>query len=228
MPGTAVQKFSVFHDANEDHLKKWHGPYASLFARARNVLDVGCGPMYFADLLRDAGVETVGIDLDPAMVKLGQSRGHTVFQADHRHIASYQSEFGGVHISHVVEHLWGEELVILLEDSFKALRPSGLLIVRTPNWKNQYVREHLFWMDHTHKRPYPPDLLVRMLTDIGFVHVRSGAEPFGVNDVYVIAVKPPGSSAMDLAVKFPSKPLGFFGLVSRRLRRELSALGKRG
>ena len=71
------------------------------------------------------------------------------------------------------------------------LRPGGILVLRTPNWENRWVRERLFWGDHTHTRPYPRELLVRMTSDLGLEEWQSGAEPFGVNDTFVVAAKPP-------------------------------------
>jgi SAM-dependent methyltransferase len=214
-----VQKFSHFHQTDVDSLKQWHLPYVALFANASPVLDVGCGPMYFSDLLREIGVSSVGLDIDPSMVELATSRGHEAVQGDHRWLSSHPAEFGGVHISHVVEHLWGNELVELLEGAYRALKPSGLIVIRTPNWQVRYVREHLFWMDHTHKRPYPRQLLDRMLCDIGFVVIESGCELLSMQDLYLIAAKPPAKELLELRLQLASVPqLSIVKRLKRRLR----------
>lgn len=222
MSPESVQKFSIFHDIGMDDLKHWHRPYAVLFQPFSPVLDVGCGPMYFADLLQEFQVHSVGLDVDPEMVRLAASRGHQAFHGDHHWLQGHAGEFGGIHISHVVEHLWGDELTELLESSFEALQPAGLLVIRTPNWQVRYVREHLFWMDHTHKRPYPRQLLDRMLTDIGFEVLQTGCEPTGMQDLFVIAAKPPVDSKRVLKVEFEPVPrLGLMGRIRRRLRMHL-------
>ena len=199
----SLQQFSLFHETSGDRLKSWHTPYAEVFQDSGPVLDVGCGPGYFADVLRDLGIESMGVDIDPEMVKMATQRGHKVILGNQESFTERAGQFGGVHVSHVVEHLWGDELETLLKNALTALRPGGILIVRTPNWENRFVRERLFWMDHTHKRPYPGELLIRMMKDLGMVEVQTGFEPTGMNDTFVIAAKPPFTKT-GLKVHFPT------------------------
>lgn len=129
------QRYSLFHggDKNEAPLKAWHAPYADAFRGLDTVLDLGCGPGYFLDLLRDRGVRGIGIDFDRAMVEAAARRGHDARLGDHTLVGTFREELGGIHLSHVIEHLWGDDAVALLEASVHALAPGGLLIVRTPN-----------------------------------------------------------------------------------------------
>lgn len=186
----SVQKYSIFHETDAESLKAWHRPYAKAFVGRGPVLDVGCGPGYFSEMLKHFGEECLGLDFDPEMVALSNERGQDAKLGDESWIRETKMVFGGIHVSHVVEHLWGRELEVLLESSERALRPGGLIVIRTPNWENRFVRERLFWMDHTHKRPYPRELLVRMLNDLGMDEVQSGSEPYGMNDTFVVAKKP--------------------------------------
>jgi glycosyltransferase involved in cell wall biosynthesis len=175
----------MFHDGAEAGLKAWHAPYAAAFTAGR-VADVGCGPGYFLDLLRDRGVAGFGIDLDPAMVEAAKRRGHEAVVGDHTTLAQMPEAFTGVHLSHIIEHLWGDDAIALLEGAKTALKPGGMVIVRTPNWGNATVRHGGFWLDHTHKRPYPRELLEKLLTDLGFEMIQSGYEPGGWEDTYVV------------------------------------------
>lgn len=184
-----MQRFSVFHGSPEGVLKAWHRPYAELLAGNGPVLDVGCGLGYFADLLRDRGASCIGVDIDPAMVRASEERGHVAHVGDHRSLRGLGTEFGGVHISHVVEHLWGEEVVELLEQSASILREGGRIVIRTPNFENAEVRRRMFWSDYSHRRPYNVEVLIKLLTDLGFSTEDAGAEPYGHNDLYVVAVK---------------------------------------
>jgi SAM-dependent methyltransferase len=206
MTTDSKQDFSIFHDADASFLRAWHRPYANLFKGARRVLDVGSGLMYFGELLREIGVEVTGVDIDPAMVQAGREKGFHVIQGDHRALVEITSPFDGVHISHVVEHLDGDALLDLIRTSISSLVPGGLLVIRTPNWSNRFVREHLFWMDHTHKRPYPRQLLVKILSDLGVTILEVGDEPFGVNDSYVIAQVTCNSSLTYQPIQFPPLP----------------------
>ena len=170
-------------------MKAWHRPYADIFVDRAPVLDVGCGLGYFADLLRERGVKCTGLDIDPAMVKESQARGHVAHEGDHRSITQLGGDFGGIHISHVVEHLWGDDMVELLEQCTTSLRAGGRIVIRTPNWENREVRHRMFWSDYTHRRPYNVEVLTKILRDLGFSIEASGAEPYGHNDLYVIGTK---------------------------------------
>jgi SAM-dependent methyltransferase len=198
----SLQQFSLFHETSEKDLKAWHRPYAAIFAGQSPVLDIGCGPSYFADVLLELGIDSLGIDLDPAMVEMSITRGRRAVLGTQNSLPETDGGFGGVHVSHVIEHLWGDELETLLVNANRALRPGGILVLRTPNWENRFVRERLFWMDHTHKRPYPRELLVRMLRDLGMTQLTSGAEPFGMNDTYVVAAKPSLENKEAIRVQF--------------------------
>jgi glycosyltransferase involved in cell wall biosynthesis/SAM-dependent methyltransferase len=188
VPAQDSQRFSLFHDGAEAGLKAWHAPYAAAFTAGR-VADVGCGPGYFLDLLRDRGIAGFGIDVDPAMVAAAKRRGHEAVVGDHRTLASMPDAFTGIHLSHIIEHLWGDEAVELLEGAKTALQPGGMVIVRTPNWGNATVRHGGFWLDHTHKRPYPRELIEKLLTDLGFDTVQAGFEPGGWEDTFVVSRK---------------------------------------
>jgi len=224
------QRYSLFHssDAAEPGLKAWHRPYAEAFRGCSDVLDLGCGPGYFLDLLRDRGIRGVGIDFDPAMVRAARGRGHDAREGDHNLVATFHEAFDGIHLSHVIEHLWGDEAVGLLEASYGALRPGGLLIVRTPNWGNATVRHGGFWLDHTHKRPYPLELLMKIATDLGLAPVRSGYEPTGWEDTYLLLRKPGApATAKRMRIAWHGDFLGEGSLarVNRNLVRLLLANG---
>lgn len=198
----SLQKFSIFHETNPEALKAWHRPYAAVLAERKPVLDVGCGPGYFSEVVTSLGGECVGVDVDPAMIAVSVQRGQQAHLGDQHWISDHLDTFGAIHVSHVVEHLWGDELVVLLQNAYHALKSGGIIVIRTPNWENRFVRERLFWMDHTHKRPYPRELLVRMLSDLGMREVQSGSEPFGMNDTFVVAVKPGDGSETPSTVRF--------------------------
>lgn len=183
------QKFSLFHDQDESRLKSWHAPYASLLKLYSPVLDFGCGLGIFLEVLAADGAEGHGIDVDPEMARAVRAKGFRASVGSIEELQKLQIDFGAIHLSHVVEHMWGDEVVALIESCFAKLRPGGLIVIRTPNWENINVRHRGFWDDHTHKRPYPVGLLNRLLSDTGFTPVLSGNEPFGWEDSYVIAQK---------------------------------------
>jgi predicted SAM-dependent methyltransferase len=96
-----------------------------------------------------------------------------------------------MYAGHVIEHMCGNEALDFLMDCYRLLNDGGLLVLKTPNWEHPYVRHGGFWMDITHVRPYPPQLLMKVLTDIGFSFVRAFAEQAGLQDIVAIGAKAP-------------------------------------
>jgi SAM-dependent methyltransferase len=165
----------------------------------------------FLDLLRDAGVRGIGLDIDPQVVQQALAKNHEAHVATDLEIAAHAKGADGIHISHVIEHLWGEQMLALLENSSRCLAEGGLLVVRTPNWRNKSVSGGGFWDDYTHKRPYNLEQLERILEDLGMRVTAKGTEPYGWEDLYIISRKEPlpnADTGGDLPIwpKLPDQP----------------------
>jgi SAM-dependent methyltransferase len=191
---TNKQKFTLFHAADDAFLRDWHSAYLPAFKRANKVIDVGCGPGVFLDLLKEAGVKGVGLDVDPGVVNQAINRGHEALVASDKDMMRIAVGSDGIHISHVIEHLWGDEMLNLLKVCAQSLSPGGVLVIRTPNWSNPNVCGGGFWDDYTHKRPYSLKQLTQIFTDLGLIVTAKGFEPFGWGDTYIIGRKSAGVS----------------------------------
>lgn len=190
------QKYSLFHtDYQSEELqarRAWHQRYATYFETAcAEIMDIGCGSGIFLEILKEKGVPAFGIDPDTDMVTICQNLGLQALLGDERILAEYpENSLGGIHASHVIEHMDGQRAIELVENAFAALMPGGLFIVRTPNWRNEMVRHEGFWLDITHVRPYPLPLLQQVFKDVGFEVIAAGFEDFGWNDTYIVGRKP--------------------------------------
>ncbi|MGE3727615.1 MAG: class I SAM-dependent methyltransferase [Candidatus Sericytochromatia bacterium] len=195
------QKYSLFHsDYQSDELKArraWHERYANYFmAVPGEVVDIGSGSGIFLEILRDAQVPAFGVDPDPDMVEVCRELGLQALPGDERLLADCaENSLGGIHASHIIEHIDGSRAIAMIENALTALRPGGLLVIRTPNWRNATVRQEGFWLDITHVRPYPLPLLEQVLKDAGFEVLSGGFEEFGWNDTFIVGKKPAPSSA---------------------------------
>jgi len=169
-----------------------HAPYADLFKGFRKVLDIGCGPGLFLELLAERGIPAEGMDSNPEMIACCQAKGLQAFVADARQMEMLTGEYDGIHAGHVIERMAGEEAIRFLGECVRLLSPGGLLIVRTINWAHPAVREGGFWLDHTHVRPYPLPLLHRIFLDLRLDILQSGAEETGWNNLYIVGRKPGG------------------------------------
>lgn len=199
------QRFSLYHsEGNEGSLKAWMAPYAELFRGRRRVLDVGCGPGVFLELLRERGVEGEGLDTDPDMVAACRAKGFVASVGTAEALRATPGAYDGIHLGHIIEHMTGDAAVALLEQCTQALAPGGLLLVRTPNWANEQVRMGGFWLDHTHVRPYPLPLLERIFLDLGLEIAQQGHEPYGWEDAYIVGRKPAATPASAPRVASPT------------------------
>ena len=184
------QKYSLYHTGGQDQsLKLWMAPYADAFRGCENVLDIGCGPGLFLELLMERGISGLGFDYDPEMVSICQNKGLKAKVADGANLSGYYQAFGGIHLGHVIEHMDGETMVKMIEACVTALRFNGLLLIRTPNWQNETVRNGGFWLDYTHVRPYPLPLLEKIYKDLGLEVLKKGFETAGWNDLYILGKK---------------------------------------
>jgi O-antigen chain-terminating methyltransferase len=83
-------------------------PYVDDFRLAAPVLDIGCGRGEFLVLLREAGVEARGVDLDADMVAYARGEGLEVDQADAvEHLQGLEDgSLGGIFAAQLVEQSW--------------------------------------------------------------------------------------------------------------------------
>jgi O-antigen chain-terminating methyltransferase len=76
--------------------------------------------------------------------------------------------YGAVTAFHVIEHLETRLQLRLLRETFRILKPGGLLLLEWPNIENLRVATYGFWLDPTHVQPLPVDLVRFMVEFSGF------------------------------------------------------------
>jgi O-antigen chain-terminating methyltransferase len=169
-------QYVAFEDrfrGSDDEIREKLRPYVTLFAGAKDVLDIGCGRGEFLALLKTAGISALGVDANREMVATARERGLDVVESDA--LAYLESladgSLGGLIASQVVEHLAPPYLVRLLATAYQKLRPGAPLVVETINpacWLaffSSYIR------DFTHAQPIHPETLQYLLQANGFGRV---------------------------------------------------------
>jgi len=149
-------------------------PLTILYKEA-NGIDLGCGRGEWLELLVEAGIQPYGVDLDPGMLAACQERGLNVELKDAIEALKELPDSSQLVVSgfHVVEHLLFADLQVLVQEALRVLKPGGLLILETPNPENIVVATHNFYLDPTHRRPIPPELLSFLPEFYGFDRVKT-------------------------------------------------------
>jgi 2-polyprenyl-3-methyl-5-hydroxy-6-metoxy-1,4-benzoquinol methylase len=143
----------------------------------------------FLELLREAGIPAMGIDIDTKCVAAAHAKGLQVEHAlAERYLVEKQNTFDGVFLGHIIEHMTGIEATCLLYHCYRALRPGGVLILLTPNFQHFEVASWIFWLDITHQRPYPLQLLEHIFKVLGLKVLEAGLE--NEMNLYIVGQRP--------------------------------------
>jgi O-antigen chain-terminating methyltransferase len=134
------------------------------------VLDLGCGRGEWLELLRGRGIPAQGVDANPTMVERCQAAGLPVVEGDLvRFLASRpDGSAAAVTAFHVLEHLPFAVWMRVLRESIRVLGKGGVAAIETPNPDNPLVGSSGFYLDPTHLRPIPSQLLTLMMETCGF------------------------------------------------------------
>lgn len=172
-----LQRLSAYNTFIEPYLKlaQQQPPQA---------VDIGCGRGEWLELLQEKGFAARGIDLDAGMLTACQELGLNAIQGDGIAYLGQQpaNSLAVVSAFHVVEHIPFDAVATLAQHALQALEPGGLLIFETPNPDNLMVAGRDFYLDPTHIRPIPSQLLAFLLEYVGFAHVK--VVPLNENDYF--------------------------------------------
>lgn len=146
--------------------------YRSYFLplQGQTVVDLGCGGGEWLGLLSQWGLTPLGVDSNHLNITALEQGGYVVVHDDAvRWLSRQPSEsVAAITAFHLVEHLSPVSLLEMLQGVRRVLKPGGLFLIETPNPENLMVATQTFWLDPTHLRPLPADLLRFMLQFVGF------------------------------------------------------------
>ena len=172
--------YASFEDqfrGDREEVKERLRVYLPLLREAKvseDVLDIGCGRGEWLELLREEGMAARGVDHNRVFVERCRQSGLDVTEEDAlRYLRGLPDESLNVITSfHTVEHLPFETLIRWLDESARALKPGGLLILETPDPENFMVGSCSFYADPTHRNPIPSPTLKFLLESRGLYRTR--------------------------------------------------------
>jgi O-antigen chain-terminating methyltransferase len=148
-------------------------PLKKIYANTE-ALDLGCGRGEWLELLGEEGFDAHGVDLDKGMLEACNDKNLSARVCDAVKALKEADSDSLVIVSafHVVEHVSFEYLQNLVAEALRVLKPGGLLIMETPNPENLVVGTSSFYLDPTHQKPIPPQLLAFVPELEGFARTK--------------------------------------------------------
>lgn len=169
IPQLDYSRFAERFRGSEEYVRGNQEIYRQYFEGCSNVLDIGCGRGEFLGMMAELKVPARGIDLGEDSVRQCRDKGLTAEVADLFEFlpAQPEEEFDGIFCSQVVEHLQPAVLPDLVRLCASRLQKGGILAIETPNPECLAIFATHFYLDPTHTRPVPHELLAFYMEEAG-------------------------------------------------------------
>lgn len=181
-------------------LRRIQSFYLPFFTGCRQVVDLGCGDGEFVALLREQGIDAVGVDADDKVAAAAQAQGIPII---HQNVFDYlanapDASVDGIFCAHLVEHLPYTQVLALAQQAHRILRPGGRIVLATPDVRSLYAHLENFYLHFGHVSFYHPRLLCFLFEHSGFTQAEYGANPNTASlllpQAQAIAQRPPRQS----------------------------------
>jgi SAM-dependent methyltransferase len=138
------------------------------------IVDLGCGSGALLLFLQEAGyVNTIGVETSPDQVEFARQLGvRSVVSGDLVPFLRNSADevFDVVVIFDVIEHFYKDEVLEIMDQVYRVLRPGGRLIVHVPNAEGIFG-SRIFWSDFTHEMAFTREGLRQLSCASGFSSV---------------------------------------------------------
>lgn len=165
----------------------WNSYYGSTLPKEKKatILDIACGDGGIVYWLQECGyINASGIDISQEQINLAQSL--HIKNTQRADLVSYLSEkksaYHAIFALDIFEHFTKEELWSVLEQIHDALKPGGVLIIKTPNAEGVFGAR-LRYADFTHETAFTESSLREVLLATGFREIafkEAGPVPHGM------------------------------------------------
>ena len=134
------------------------------------ILDLGSGRGDWLKLLSKAGFNPCGVEANEVFAERTRNEGFDVTHGDMMIYLARQPDdsLDLITAFHLIEHLNADNIIRLLEEIKRTLKPGGRVFIETPSPENLVVAACNFYADPTHHKPVNPHTLVFLLKEMGF------------------------------------------------------------
>ena len=137
-----------------------------------NILDLGCGECEWIELLEENGYPAVGVDSNAEVIRKVKGM-YPEFRIIENNAIDYlrsqqDNSYDLITAFHMIEHMDITTQMTLIKECYRVLRPKGMLIFETPNPANIFISTYYFYLDPTHIKIVPSELLSFMVEEFGF------------------------------------------------------------
>jgi len=189
----ALRAMHIPDRRDEKIAKRYFDPFIEMFVGKKKVLELASGQGFFLKMLKDAGIESLGVEVDSSLCHNAKSLGLNVVRANlFDYLKATKDKFDGCFASHIVEHFLPSDVQELFRLVHEVIEPGGILIIVTPNIANLRRAVGDFWRDPTHVRPYPISALNKLLEQTGWSVIKSGYHtdrPFSLRRTMVYYIR---------------------------------------
>ncbi len=131
------------------------------------ILEIGCGRGEFLNEFTKLGMNGFGIDLSNYADKFCENAEIKIVDITKEKIPYQDNSFDVVFSKSFIEHFYYPEEVF--KEAYRVLKPAGVLINLTPEWKYIY---RSFYDDYTHRTPFTKKSLEDIYASTGFKDVK--------------------------------------------------------
>lgn len=161
--------FEEIFRGQEGFIRERQRVYADLLGGRGRVVDLGCGRGELLEILREDGVQAMGVDLDEGMIERCRSKGLDVELADATDFLERAPDgsLGAIFAAQLIEHLQYDDLVRLFRLAHAKLTSEGIFVAETVN-PHAIGAFKMFWIDLTHRSPIYPEVALAFARLVGF------------------------------------------------------------
>ena len=153
-------------------IKESQKGYVKYFEGKDYVVDLGCGRGEFLEVLKEHGVDALGVDLSDQFIEYCKGLGLNVIKEDAITYLYNHENIGGIFASQLIEHLGTDKMIEFCRLAYQKLADGAYFILETPNPSSLAIFTHAFYIDPSHQKPIHPLTVQYILECAGFRSVQ--------------------------------------------------------